>query len=143
MKSRNSMVPSYHSKVSSIQKREFYFSFAWEMEFSIIYVFMYYICLGKVKVFPIPLTVQSQSTFNDDMKTVNELYMFLTGLILCCSTLLYQNVSFPAELGNYGSTISLASSKNWIKIISIYLIKKVFPLFQVIHCKSTRKIMLS
>ena len=30
---------------------------------------------------------QSKSTFNVWMKTVNELYVFLTGFILCCSTL--------------------------------------------------------
>ena len=56
MKTRNTMAPSYHSKVTSTQKtllysRESHFSLVWVMEFSIISS-----CLGKVKVFPITLT---------------------------------------------------------------------------------------
>ena len=55
MKKRNTVAPSYHSKVTPTQKsllysRESHFSLAWVMEFSIIYS-----CLGKVKVFPITL----------------------------------------------------------------------------------------
>ena len=44
--------------------------------------------------------------FSVCMKTVNELYVLLTMLILylikhfCCSSLVYQNVSFKSELGH-------------------------------------------
>ena len=53
MKTRNTMAPSYHLKVTSTQKSllESHFSLVWVMELSIIYY-----CLGKVKVFPITLT---------------------------------------------------------------------------------------
>ena len=53
-----------------LKTKESHFSLVWVMEFSIISS-----CLGKVKVFPIILACQSQTTFNICMKTVNGFYV--------------------------------------------------------------------
>ena len=53
-----------------LKTKESHFSLVWVMEFSIISS-----CLGKVKVFPIILACQSQTTFNVCMETVNGFYV--------------------------------------------------------------------
>ena len=55
----------------------------------------YLIVSVKAKFFLITLTLQTYLTFNVSMKMINELYVFLTGFILCLqqrscySTMLY------------------------------------------------------
>ena len=63
---QNTMAPSYHSKVSSTENQQVPFFSCLVNKFSITFSW-----LGKVKVFLIILTCQSQSTFNACMKRVN------------------------------------------------------------------------
>ena len=76
----------YHCTFITIQKsalfktRESHFLVVWVMELSIISL-----CLGKVKVFPIILACQSESTFNVCMKTLNEFCVLgINGLMFVC-----------------------------------------------------------
>ena len=62
-------------KSALLKTRECHFSLVLVMEFRIISSY-----LGKVKYFSTILTCQIQLMFNVCMKTVNELYMFLTEL---------------------------------------------------------------
>ena len=103
----------HHSNVNSTQTRKTHFSFAWVMNFRFISS-----CPAKVDFFSITLSYRK---------------------IYCC--LFATIVSFIAELWHvlYGATISVPPWKNYIKTISIYLIRKGFSSFLVIYCQPTRK----
>ena len=74
MNTHSTMTLPYHSKVP--------FYFVWCMDFSIISP-----CFGKSKNLLSGLTWQTLSTFNVCMKTLKELYVFLTEFIICLQKL--------------------------------------------------------
>ena len=80
------MLSAYHSKVRQsilLKIRESHFCLFWVMDFIITSP-----CFGKVKVCFDNPSLTNLVTFNVCMKSVNELYVFLTEVILCFETVL-------------------------------------------------------
>ena len=119
MKTRNTMAPSYHSKVISNRNLGFHFSLVWVMEFIIISS-----CLRMW---------QDKNTQLKAFCAAPQYFIII----------LHLQQRFKASLILHGGAIPVKPSKNWVNTISIHLIKKKFPVFQVIDYWSTRKIMLS
>ena len=97
---RHTMAFSYYSKVP-LKIQQSHFSLVKVMKFSIVSP-----CLCKGKVFQLTLipSWHTKLTFNVCMKTVNELYIFLTGFILplrtffCCSTILHLQIRWISDI---------------------------------------------
>ena len=62
-----------------------------------------------------------------------------------CTVLLnyFIHSRIKASLILHGRTTLLASSKSWVKVISIHLIRNFFSLFLVIYYRPTRKILVN
>ena len=85
------------SKPKNKNENTKYHNMKWKVHFSLA-------CLGKIKVFSMTLTQAILVDVQCLHGTLNELYLFLTGIILrlqklpSCSTLLYKNVPCTVEL---------------------------------------------
>ena len=108
-------------------------------------------CLNEAKVSTVNSDLQISLTFNECMKTLNELCvftefsytLFTKRLLLICISLLkhviYRRVNASQIL--LGATIpTTLSSKDQVKAMFIHFIKNKFPSSQVIYCLTTGKI---
>ena len=123
MDRKNAMVSSYHHKSDLLKTWECHFYLVWTIEFNIVL----YLRAGVKAKFPqITLTWQIQLTFIVCVKTVNELYVFLMGFIICfkkrycCSTMFYLKNAIYSWIKVsqilYCAKVPVAPTKKWFKV---------------------------